>query len=206
MNAMTKVEVNPPKVKTTVNVRQRKNVLYQVTYGLLKIFHAPHMKRVGEILYAGLIDIQALDGVCLTYLGKGRTVEFFIKFCYDWNTYEVLISTSRKEIEVDPKISSIDQFIGRMQAFKAIHKLVLSTTDIYSKEVTYFINSELEAELEKIVGKFSPADDKIFNRIMFKEVVYSSKGLDELKVSVHIKKVQEKPSIFKMLFNKLRGI
>lgn len=203
---MASVTVDPPKVKTKVNVRQRKNVLYQVTYELLKIFHAPHMKSIGKTLYAGLIDTQAINRVTLAYLGKGRKVEFYINFIYDWNTYEVLINTSRKDIEMDSKINSIDQFIGRKLAFEAIYKMILSTINVYSKEVMYSINPKREPELEKIVGKFCPIDDIIFDETAFVKVTYFSHELEELKVSVYIKKTNEKPSLVRKLSNKFRGM
>ncbi len=38
----------------------------------------------------------------------------------------------------------------------------------------YFINSKREPELEKIVGKFYPADDIIFDKTGFMEIAYFS--------------------------------
>ena len=153
---MSESGLHPPKLKTKVIIRQRKNVLYQVTYEILELFHAPNMSTVGKTLYAGLIETQAIDEVTLCYFSKNRTVEFYIEISYDWDTYELLINTSRSDIEVNSKISSIDQFIGRKYAFEKIYKMVLSTTVISSKEVSYAINSARESLLENKVGGFHP--------------------------------------------------
>ena len=203
---MSNIELTPPKIEAKINIRQRKNVLYQVTYELLEIFHAPHMTRIGKIWYAGLIDTQAIDKVTLTYFGEKRSVEFYIDFAYDWDTYEVLISSSRKDIKVDSRISSIDQFIGRKLAFEKIYKMILSTMNLHSKEVTYSINPRREPVLEKIVGKFHPAKDREIDKDQFKEIVYHSKELEEMQVSLHIKRSESKPSIFRMLSNIFRGM
>lgn len=203
---MNSIKLDPPKIEPKISIRQRKNVLYQVTYELLDIFRAPHMGIVGKTLYAGLIDIQAIEQVTLTYYGRDRSVEFYLKVAYDWDTYEVLISSSRKDIKVDYRISSIDQFVGRKLAFEKIYKMILSTTNFYSKEVSYIINSERESDLEKKVGKFCPIENRKFDKSQFKEIVYSSKELEELRVSMHMKKTESKPSKLRWLSNKLRGM
>lgn len=203
---MSSIKLAPPKIDPKINIRQRKNVLYQVTYELLKIFHAPNMREVGEILYAGLIDTQAIEKVTLTYYGKGSSKEFWIVVAYDWNTYEVLISSSRKDIGVDSRISSIDQFLGRKLAFEEIYKLLLLTLNLHSKEVSYAINSQREPALEQIVGKFYPIKDRKVDEGQFKKMIYSSKELEEMQVSIYIKKSKSKPSVLRMLSNKLRGM
>lgn len=203
---MSNIKLDSPKIETKINIRQRKNVLYQVTYELLEIFHAPHMSTVGKTLYAGLIDTQAIDEVTLTYYGKKRSVEFYINIAYDWATYEVLISSSRKDIKVDSRISSIDQFVGRKRAFREVYKMILSTMKLYSKEVSYNINPKRESKLVKIVGEFQPIENIKFDKGQFKEIVYCSKELEEMQVSLYIKKKLPKPSVFRMISNKLRRI
>ena len=84
--------------------------------------------------------------------------------------------------------------------------MILSTSILYEKEVSYRINPELEPELEKRVGKFHPIKDRIYDKEEFEEIIYSSKELEEMKVALHIKKDNTSTSVFKTIYNKMRGM
>lgn len=84
--------------------------------------------------------------------------------------------------------------------------MILSTTVISSKEVSYCINSRWMSFFEERVGRLEPIGKKIYDETQFKKVVYSPNQLNEMQLSMFIKKDNMEMSILKMIYNKLRGM
>lgn len=202
---MSDIKINPPKIKTSLNLMERKNVLYQVAYELFSIFEAPKMRHVSKVLYSGIIRMQAINSVCLRFFSKEKEVVFFLELIFDWETYEVLINTSRRDIEVIPRISSLDQFIGRKLSFQYLYNYLLRCLDIHKRIVFYDIPDNKIKSLEKFIGKVTDWEEEL-KEDNLKKISIKSKELEECNIKMGIKRGQVQQSSLRAIKNRLRNI